>query len=81
MKPIVLLLPLKPLGQVLSIDLIHIEVVLAKCLYSIGMKLFGAFWSCGEVAWPKLSVGLPAKAAQTRRTAMIGQTQPWYNKK
>ena len=59
MKPIVLLLPLKPLGQVLGINLIHIEVVPARCSYSIRMKLVGALWSCGEVAWPKLSVGLP----------------------
>jgi hypothetical protein len=72
MKPIVLLLPLKPLGQVLGINLIHIEVVPARCSYSIRMKLVGALWSCGEVAWPKLSVGLPAKAAKARRTAMIG---------
>lgn len=68
MKPIVLLLPLKPLGQVLSIDLIHIEVVPARCSYLIRTKLVGASWSCGEVAWPKLKVGPPAKAAQTRRT-------------
>ena len=46
MKPIVLLLPLKPLGQVLSIDLIHIEVVPARCSYSIRMKPVGALWSC-----------------------------------
>ena len=68
MKPIVLLLPLKPLGQVLSIDLIHIEVVPARYSYSIRMKLVEALLSCCEVAWPKLNVGLPAKAAQTRRT-------------
>jgi hypothetical protein len=47
MKPIVLLLPLKPLGQVLGINLIHIEVVPARCSYSIGMKLVGA---CGVAA-------------------------------